>query len=334
MATSAADHPAGRAWLRVWPGHSRPSSVEELQHRRRSQVYRLRWPDGGTAIAKRCRAHMAAVERAAYAVLPGGGVPVPAYYGYLDDPSAGRADPFAWLFVGDLGGQRFSPGDAAQRAALANWLGRLQAALRRTGPAGQDRLPVRDAGYYRGYLDRARGELPTLAGTRPLPAPVLAMIGEVESMLRRVEQRWDAVAAPFASAPMTLVHGDCLPKNIQVWGAGAGVVPIDWGNAGWGLPALDLGLSALVLGDPVIGAADHDGYAEAIRPGWPACDPGAVRRLAELGRLLWSVKVIAMSVPGFRYDRIDKLAENLSRYAAVLRASLGGRAAAPAGAGR
>jgi hypothetical protein len=333
VVTGAADHPAGLAWQRISPGPPHPTAVDEIQHRRRSQVYRLRWSGGGAVIAKRCRAHMAAVERAAYAVLAQGGVPVPACHGCLRDPSSEPADPFAWLFVEDLGERRLDPGDPAQRAALADWLGRLQGALLpgRAGPGG---LPVRDPVYYRCYLDRALDELPALARARTLPGPVLALVGEVGSTLRAVERRWDAVTAAFASVPMTLVHGDCLPKNIHVWSGGTGVVPIDWGNAGWGLPGLDLGLSALVLADPVVGDADHDAYAEAIRPGWPGGDPDAVRRLAGLGRLLWSVKVIAMSLPGFRHDRLDKLAHNLELYASVLRGSLPAPAAPLAAGGR
>lgn len=319
-------HPAVQAWREVEPRRAPPRLVESIQHRRRSQVYRLRWPDdGGSIIAKRCRRHMTVVEQTAYSVvLPAARVRVPAYYGILDDVSSDPDDRFAWLFIEDLGRRRYSPDDAVQRLRLARWLGSVQATF--LGPEayhGQT-LPVRDATYYQGYLHRAIGELPALAAERSFSGSLLTLVEAVVSMLRTLREQWDKVAASFAGVPMTLVHGDCLPKNIHVarGSAGPDVVPIDWGNAGWGLPGSDLGQSTLLLAETLIGEASYDEYAKALQRVWPECSTALVQRLATLGRLLWSIKVIAMSVPGFQYDSAAKVEQILSIYSSVLLTSL------------
>jgi hypothetical protein len=319
-------HPAFRAWREITPHSAPPWLVEDLKRRRRSQVYRLRWSGGGgSMIAKRCRKHMTAVERAAYsAVLPTARVRVPAYYGSLDDATANPDDPFAWLFIEDMGDRRFSPGDAGQRSMLARWLGSLQATLLRSEASRTEELPVRDAAYYQRYLHRALDELPILAAERSFSGSLLALVAAVVSALRSVQGQWDNVTASFDDVPMTLVHGDCLPKNIHVAHDPGGfeVVPIDWGNAGWGLPGSDLGQSTLLLAKIAIGDASYGEYAAALRPAWPACSTALVQQLANLGRLLWSIKVIAMSVPGFHYDSPAKVEQNLSIYASVLLTSL------------
>ena len=323
-------HPAARAYRRATSDRQPVAQVEEIQVRRRSQVFRIRWAGGGSVIAKRCRHHMAAVEQAAYGVaLPRARehVRVPALLGWLRDPSADPADPFTWLFIEDMGSRRYSPMDAAQRRDLARWLGSVNAAVRPGFGVAIAALPVRGAGYYRQYLQRAAEGIPALPARRRLPAAMVALTGRVGSALGVLQRQWPGIVAVFDSVPLVLVHGDCLPKNIHLAGAageptGPQVVPIDWGNAGWGLPASDLGQSAVVLGDPVIGEACYEAYVQAALAGCPAGSADQVRRLAVLGRLLWSVKVLAMSVPGFRHDRLDKVECELSAYTSVLIASL------------
>jgi hypothetical protein len=319
------DHPAVRAWRQVAPQRA-PAAVEQIQRRRRSQVYRIRW-SGGSAIAKRCRRHMAAVEQAAYRLaLPRARdrVRVPAYLGSLQDETSSPADPFTWMFIEDLGERRYRPQDPEQRAHLARWLGRLQAALLPATEGGSGGLPVRGADYYQRYLQQALYGLPRLAGARALPPTLLASIATVRSALQSLQDSWHTVVTRFDATPMTLVHGDCLPKNIHVAASAAGtdVIPIDWGNAGWGLPASDLGHTTLLLGDPVIGRACYEDFTQALRPAWPACGVAVARELANLGRLLWSIKVIAMSLSGFQHDRIDKVEQHFALYATVMLRSL------------
>lgn len=326
----AGAHPAVRAYRQATSARRPVARVEEVQIRRRSQVYRIRWSGGGTMIAKRCRQYLAVVEQAAYgAALPRARahVRVPALLGSLPDPSADPVDPFTWLFIEDMGVRRYSPRDPVQRRYLARWLGIVNAAVRPGAGIAAPALPVRGADYYQQYLQRAAEGIPGLPGQRPLPAAMAELAGTLGSVLRVVCRRWPEIATTFDATPLALVHGDCLPKNIHVTGAPGGsaapqVVPIDWGNAGWGLPASDLGQSALLLGDPVIGEACYEEYARAAGTGWPAGSIELVRRLAVLGRLLWSVKVLAMSLPGFRHDRLDKVGWELSAYGSALTVSL------------
>src|SRR5437660_11465443 len=118
-------HPAVQAWLQVQSDLREPSSLELLQGRRYSTVYRLNHvrQDGAKVIAKRCRTATARIEHAIYEeLLPLTGMPALHCYGLLEEPEG----EFCWLFLEDAAGARYSPQLPHNRALAGCWLAETQ----------------------------------------------------------------------------------------------------------------------------------------------------------------------------------------------------------------
>jgi hypothetical protein len=325
------EHPAALAWQELGPRRSRPHGIEVLKRKKKSSVYRLigAGPGDSSIIAKRCRRAKAHVERFVYEeVLPGLPAGSPGYLGSLDETDRGAEAPFSWLFFEDVGNQRYSPHQPEQRRLVAAWLGRFHAAaaeLERAGP-----LPDRTPPHYREYLRMSLERLPGLQARASLPSADLAVLDSIVSLCERAEAHWGALERFCEGMPRTLVHGDFLAKNVHVRGApGAlGIVPLDWGNAGFGLAGADLGQSALPRRGVTPDPADVSSYLSSVRDRWPWLTTHDVRQLANLGQMFWALTVIARGAPEFDtpWARFEKILTNYRIYEAVLRSSIGSAA--------
>ena len=123
IARGRPEHPAVEAWRKLQPASAGPESIHVLRERMSSATYRLIGvvPGGSTVIAKRCRAAWASVERRVYAeVLPHLPVTSPRYYGSVEG-----ADGRCWLFLEDVGDERYVTSDEEQCALAGRWLGRM-----------------------------------------------------------------------------------------------------------------------------------------------------------------------------------------------------------------
>jgi hypothetical protein len=262
-------HPALAAWAAVAPMRTAPTAVETLKDRPRSSVYVLggAGPDGGDVVAKRTRRHLARNEHLLYTVvLPRLGLPALRTYGLVDE-GANRC----WLFVDRCTGERFRPGDERHRTLAAHWLAALH--LRGADGVGGIRLPDRSLTVYRAHLRSMRGKV---LAARSAPALDGADHGLLEQVLTRceaLESGWSGIEAACLSMPPTLVHADAKPSNLMV-GSGANgteLVPLDWAEAGWGSPVVDL--------THVDGAA----YWEVIGGAWGEVDPDRHELLRVIG---------------------------------------------------
>jgi aminoglycoside phosphotransferase (APT) family kinase protein len=101
--------------------------------------------------------------------------------------------------------------------------------------------------------------------------------------------------------PRTLVHGDFVAKNIGVRPDDGRVVllPFDWGQAGWGPPAVDLGASPPDLGG-LTADVDVTGYWEVVRGHWPGVDRAAVHEWVSVGTLVRCVMAVAWEAASLR----------------------------------
>ena len=82
------EHPAVQAWLQIQSDSWEPGSLEMLQQRRYSTVYRLNHVKqaGARVIAKRCRVSTARIEHTIYEeLLPLTGMPALHCYGMLEE---------------------------------------------------------------------------------------------------------------------------------------------------------------------------------------------------------------------------------------------------------
>jgi len=239
-----ARHPAVRGWRRLRPGAA-PSEVRILKEPgkgiKKSAVYRLAdaGPAGRPVIAKLALRESAALEALVYErFLEGLGVPVPAYYGTLDDDG-----PYRWLFIGDASGRRYSPADRRHRGLGGRWIARLHEAAASLPNA--ERLPDRGTAHHLEALGAARaamlahGDDPSLSGAQA------SVLRGLAALLNEVRASWSRLERTCSELPPTLVHGDLVRKNLRIRAlpGGVGAIAFDWENAGWGPPALDLAQS-------------------------------------------------------------------------------------------
>src|SRR5438876_173944 len=148
-------HPAVAAWRELVPDAPDPERIEVLRQGKKSTTYRLveSTPDAASIIAQRACMAKALIERTVYEdILPHLPVTSPRYYGCR------AADPqFAWLFLEDIGDERYTPTDRAQLALAGHWVGLMHTAAARV-PAARG-FP--EGGPPR-YLDHLRADLQTI----------------------------------------------------------------------------------------------------------------------------------------------------------------------------
>jgi len=122
--------------------------------------------------------------------------------------------------------------------------------------------------------------------------------------------------------PRTFIHGDCLAKNVHVRTTKEGLTlaPLDWGSAGWGLPATDLGQLGLPYRHLPPAVPDYATYLSVVLDRWPGFDMQIVQQLANLGQMFWSLEAISRSVPEFDYKeaRIERIMNKFDVYRSVL----------------
>src|SRR3989449_6277676 len=98
--------PAVAAWRGLAQDPPDPEHIEVLRQGKKSATYRLvgAGPDGAPVIAQRSQMPKALIERTVYEqILPHLPVTSPRYYGFQED-----SPQFAWLFLEDVGDERYS----------------------------------------------------------------------------------------------------------------------------------------------------------------------------------------------------------------------------------
>jgi len=285
------EHPVVRVWRELRPASAGPDSVHVLRERSSCAIYRLTGvgPGGSAVIAKRCRAARARVERAVYEeILPRLPVDSPRCYGIIEDE--GRS---CWLFLEDVGGERYVTSDPEHCALAGRWLGLMHtsAAILADAAAAAARLPDGGPGRYLGHLRSAREDILRNISNPALTAEEVALLRTLASQLDLLGRRWGWLEESCPRAPSTLVHGDFRPKNAYIRRdhGGAHLFPIDWEMAGWGVPAADLT------------RVDIAAYWSVVRECW-SLDLEAVRRLATVGQIFRSLAAMSWVSPQLAYD--------------------------------
>jgi hypothetical protein len=291
IAREGAEHPAVRAWRKLEPASAGPESVQLRRERASCAIYRLTGVgSGGTAVfAKRCRASRAPVERAVYAeILPLLPVTSPRCYGIVEDDGGS-----CWLFLEDVGNERYAASDPEQCALAGRWLGLMHTSTTMVADAATAaaRLPDGGPGRYLGHLRSARADILRNLSNPALTAEEVALLGTLASQLDLLERRWGWLEESCPRVPSTLVHGDFRPKNAYIRRdqGEARLFPIDWEMAGWGVPAADLT------------RVDVTAYWEVVREPW-SVDLPAVRRLGAVGQVFRFLAAISWASPGLAYD--------------------------------
>jgi len=314
LRTDLPEHPAVKAWGKLLPGRVEPESIEILQEHKKSAVYRLVGvgPRGSTIIAKRCWTATALIERAIYEeILPHLPITALRYYGSTQDED----DEFCWLFLEDVGSERFSPLIEEQRALVARWLGMMHTSAARVAAAA--RLPDRGPSHYLEHLQSARETILRNLTNPALKPDDVALLETILSQCDVLESRWSQMEKCCEGMPSTLVHGDFRPKNVYVRTdhAGTGLFPIDWETAGWGVPAADLAPSRELLPAHQL---DMTAYWFIVRECWPSLDFQAIQRLANVGRIFRRLAYISWESTSLAYEWLEKPMKAMRTYQAEL----------------
>ncbi len=207
------EHPAVQAWLQIQSDSWEPSSLELLQGRRYSTVYRLNHvrQDGARVIAKRCRTATARIEHAIYEeLLPLTGMPALHCYGLLEEPEG----EFCWLFLEDAAGARYSPQLPHNRALAGRWLAKTQLAAMSAGL--RSCFPDRGLGHYLRLLQACRAMLLHHLDGSAMSTEDATVFRNIAAHLDALESLWGELEEICDVMPRTLVHGDFVNKNLRV----------------------------------------------------------------------------------------------------------------------
>lgn len=310
--TNLLAHPAVEAWGRLNPARIEPETVERLQQKNKSAIYRLVGvgPENSSVIAKRCEAATAQIERKIYEeILPG--LPVSALhcFGTTEDQDAG----FCWLFIEDAGSEPYSALLGEHRAAASRWLAVLHASAMNLPYAAN--LPSRGPGYYLEHLHQARNNIVTNLDNPALKNGDLALLKKVLVACVFLESHWNRFAELCQAMQPTLVHGDLKEKNIRVRQTdnGIAILPFDWEIAGWGVPAADL-LKCPNLALYLIEAQSHGA-------GWNYKD---LQRLAAVGTIFRLLAALHWESSRLEFEWVEWSVGRFQDYLARLNQALPG----------
>jgi ATP-binding cassette, subfamily B, bacterial len=287
MSHEPGDHPAAQAWRRARPDTSRPVLVEPVKRERangtlgkpRIGVFRLHHgQDVGPTIAKRRSRKCAETEHTIYQlVLPQLPIPPVQCRGFAADQDSEGA----WLFVEDVGGERYRNGRHEHRILAARWLATVHACG--MNPSTRALLPDRGPSHYLTELRWSCTEISSHLACDHFSADDRRILVAALRALTELESRWDRIEAWCDAMPHTLVHGDFVAKNCRVRKAGTlelELVAFDWETAGWGAPAVDLASNA--FGIHGVGV-DRDTYAAAMRDAWPGLGQRELEQAVRIG---------------------------------------------------
>lgn len=306
------EHPAVQAWHELQSVHVEPERIEVLKGKLPNQTKRTKrfvcrlvgvGPAGSDVIGKRCWHSKAVIESRIYKeILPYLPIPSLNYYGLLEETNG----KFCWLFLEDAGEQEYSKLNGEHRELTAQWLGLMHTSA--THVAAPAFLPSKGPNHYLERLQTARdGILENLANLT-LQADQLAPLETTLRQFDLLESHWDQVEALCNWIPQTLVHGDFVAKNIRFRSSQAGMalLPFDWGEAGWGTPAVD------------IMQVDATSYWSKVRGHWPWLDVHVIQRLAVVGKIFRCIDAVYWELPSFQYEWLKKPYYNMRIYVSRL----------------
>jgi hypothetical protein len=300
---------AVRAWSELGVTQGNARRVDSLKNRNASQVYRLAGagPDGSDVIAKRCLRANALAERRIYEQvlrhLPGRAL---RYYGLVQE----RDGEFCWAFVEDAAGVPYSPTTPGHGRLAAEWL----AAMHTLTPAvaGALALPDRGPGEYLRCVRSGRERIQRNLGNPVLGPDDRAILAGIVHQCGAAEALWPRIAACCGTVAPTFVHADLHPKNIHVSQERTALLPFDWESAGWGPPAVDLGLVGL----------DLQVYRFGVRGVWPALGSGLLEQLAAVGRVFQLFAHVEWEASGLSSAWLHRPMKHMRSYLAELAEAL------------
>ena len=301
------EHRAAQAWLQFQSETWEPRSLEVLQRKNYSAVYRLNGvrSHGETVIAKRCRAATARVERIIYQdLLPQTGLPAVRCYGVLPEPEG----ELWWLFLEDATGAPYVPQIPEHRALAGRWLAETQLAL--VSADLRSSLPGRELDHYLRLLYACRAMVLGHLSDGALSADAATVLRNLAAHFDLLESRWGEMEQVCSVMPRTLVHDDFVIKNLRIrdTGTGPALMVFDWEFAGWGVPLVDLAQSIDRVASPDLAA-----YWSIFRREHSHLDARDIRAVAVCGNILRLLDQISWATTGLEIAPIAQLVKAISK---------------------
>jgi len=220
-----------------------------------------------------------------------------------------------WLFLGDAGGEAYSPLCDEHRRLAAQWLGRLHTSA--AGRTAAAQLPGRDPDFYHGHL-RSAHDLTLRSLSHPaLTAHDGTVLAAIVTHCEVVASHWTEMARFCEALPRTLIHGDFAPKNMRVRPATGGFILLafDWGSAGWGVAAADVVHSEISSSHWSYWASpDLATYCSIVQGSWPHLDIQDIRRLAVIGQIFRCLVCVSLTAQSFATEWVERAAWNMAIY--------------------
>jgi hypothetical protein len=289
---------------------------------RKSAVYRIEGigPDGATVIAKRCERATASRECATYErLLPHLPVSSLRCYGCVEEAESSRC----WLFIEDAGPDKYSARSPAHRDLAAQWLAVVHASSAHlTGLAAW--LPDAGPARYLHHLQSARDMILHQVSNPAISAADRTVLGRLVAVCDRLERQWWRLEERCAGLPQTLVHGDFVGKNIRVRSGPGGytLLAFDWGDAGWGVPAVDLAHAAHPYLEFSASPAVPT-YCAMMRHRWPGITLHTIEQLASCGTLFRCLAALDWEAHDLAYPWRDAALRHMAVYCAWIEAAVG-----------
>ncbi len=308
-------HPAFVAWRAACPAPRPPTNISVLQEKSRAGVYRLDGAasDGGAVIAKRSKHVKNVVEWRIYSrILPGLPVRSVRCHALLEP----EEDQNSWIFLSVADGNAaYSPFDPRHRILAAKWLALLHTTAAEA--AANVELPDRSDENYLRLLRAARQTIVETLDNPALDGPQRDVLRRCTEVCDRAESHWDQVERVCGHAPTTLVHGDFAAKNMRVCNGAGGVpealIPYDWGQAGFGVPAADLA-QPLVPNERYWVSPDLETYRQAVRGTWPDLEIADLRALGHVGRIFRALVCLNGDVKSLHTPWVERVIYKIDAY--------------------
>ncbi len=226
LVSAASGHPAIAAWREFSHARIDHHQIDMLRTGNKSATFRIfgAGPAGTSLIVQRSRIEKAMTERLVYEqILRHAPVTSPRFYGLKPESAE-----YAWIFLEDVGDQRYGENDPVHRSLAGRWVGLLHSAASHV-PAARS-LPDGGPQRYRSHLRTIRATIRANLANPALMTEDGDLLCRIVADLDALEGEWDGVERACAGVPKTLVHGDFWPENVYMRQGrdGLGIFPIDW----------------------------------------------------------------------------------------------------------
>lgn len=324
------EHPAAKAWASLDSNAVTPARIMTLKERHKmsakSAVYRLEGVDAqlSSIIAKHCRCWSARLERSIYEqILPRLSLEAVCFRGFLEE-TGGEC---CWLFTEDAGDHWYSPSKEGHRVLLGRWLGILH--TQSVEIEAVNSLPRRGSDYFRGRLTRICRGIEQIQSNLAMSPNHRKLLGAIFSQCRALSARWSAVDERCHCLPDTLVHGDLVRKNLRIKTVRSEqrVLAVDWENACFGVPAIDLANLPRVNGFPdFVASPDLVSYLAVVQHHWGFLDAETLEDLANVGTLFRCLDALVWEIERLEANGyIDRCMQRVEIFRQILVVALRSR---------